>query len=128
MGRSLQIFIEKRLEEATLIDCLNNILSFSVESLDIPIEEAEYFIQLQDFSVGFHSGLNISWRDDKALDIDENALTLLIAKTFNTKVLFESGVEKVKWCMVDENGRKYEVSILEMEDGICINRINRQAM
>lgn len=46
MSRSLQLFIEKCLEEKRLVEYLNSCLSRGAETLDIPMDEAEYFMQL----------------------------------------------------------------------------------
>lgn len=122
MSRSLQLFIEKSMEEERLVEYLNCRMRRGVETLDVPVDEAEYFAQLQDYEEGFHSGLNISWRDDESLDIDEINLAFSIAKEFNTTVLLELNDESCEWCLVDREGAKHAVSILELDDGIAVNQ------
>jgi hypothetical protein len=122
MSRSLQLFIEKRLEEERLVEYLNRCIRSGVETTDIQVDEAEYFAQLQEYEEGFHSGLNISWRDDESLDLDEIHLAFSIAKEFNTTVLLEINDESCEWCLVDSEGAKHAVTILELDDGISVSQ------
>jgi hypothetical protein len=107
MSRSSQLFIEKSIKEERLVEYLNCCMMRGIETLDFPVDRAEYFAQLHDYEEGFHSGLNISWRDDKSLDLDEINLAFSIAKEFNTTVLLELNDESCKWCLVDREGAKY---------------------
>lgn len=124
MSRSLQLFIEADLEEELLINYLNNYLSHGVESIEFLRDHAEYFIQIQRYLEGFHCGLNISWKDDNFLDINEKNLAGSIAQYFDTTVLFEPEdiflPNEREWCLISNMGKGYAVNIVEHNDGLVV--------
>lgn len=119
---SLQIFVEQRLDENKLINYLNLFLPRGVESIDSPLDDADYFLQVQEYSDGFSIGLNISWRDDQKLDIDEFELAKSIAKEFTVNVLLENSDDENNWWLIDSAGNRFVARVEELEDGITMDR------
>jgi hypothetical protein len=121
VSRSLQIFVERRLDEDKLIDHLNHFLPSGAESIDVPLDEAKYFVQVQYYSNGFSLGLNISWKDDPELDINQIDLAKSIATRFSSNLLLENPDSEDEWCLVDSEGCRFSVRVVELEDGISLN-------
>lgn len=120
MSRSIQIFVECTLCERVLIDYLNSIIGGGVESLSFPVDEALYFAQVLDYEDGYCLGLNISWKDDVLLNLDEMEIATAVASKFGTSVLFELGDNQNQWCMIDRSGARSIVNVVEVNDGIMI--------
>ncbi|MCG7872268.1 MAG: hypothetical protein JAZ11_09235 [Candidatus Thiodiazotropha lotti] len=121
MSSSLQFFVEQRLDEDKLINHLNLYLSRGVESIDFPLSDADFFLQVQDYSDGFCMGLNISWRDDQELDIDGFELAKSIAREFTSNILVENIDEENGWWLIDSAGNRFVVRVEELEDGITMD-------
>ncbi|MCG8069774.1 MAG: hypothetical protein JAY84_18155 [Candidatus Thiodiazotropha taylori] len=122
MSGSLQFFVEQRLDENKLINYLNLFLPRGVESIDSPLDDADYFLQVQEYSDGFRVGLNISWRDDQELDVDEFELAKSIAKEFTVNILLENSDDENNWWLIDSAGNRFVARVEELEDGITMDR------
>jgi hypothetical protein len=110
------------LDEDQLINHLNFLLPKGVESIDSPLSKAEYFVQSQDYSNGFSFGLNISWKDDPELDVDEFGLAQSIARKFTSNLLLENSDAENDWWLIDSVGNRFAVRVVELEDGISLDK------
>lgn len=120
MSKSVQLFVEKVIDEEELVKYLNEHISGGVESIDCSVDDARYFVQLQEYSEGFGVGVNISWRDEEDLGVNEKNLASNIARNFFSNVMWESD-EDGEWYLVNSEGEIFSVGVVELEDGLTVD-------
>ena len=118
MTAALQLFVERTVDEPSLLAVIGAHVSGGVESLDMHRPGARFFAMMIDYSQGFRTGVNLSRvPDDDSLD--EVGLATALARDLSTRVLWESGAGDV-WSMVGPDGRVRTVAVRELEDGMMV--------
>lgn len=125
MGKSILLYIEKKIPERDVLNFLNNCLPYEVESASHRNEKARYLLLFIEYSEGFHTCLDLGWPDDDELNIRDIEIATRLAVHFGTRVLFEPDAilmpNGLKWCMIDNEKLRYAVNIIEFEDGFTMN-------
>lgn len=61
-NNTMQFYIDRLVNASDLIKPLSDAVGITLETLEYPNEQADGFIMLLEYNVGFPLGVNVSWR------------------------------------------------------------------
>jgi hypothetical protein len=128
---TIQFYINTLVDTSDLIEFLSNALGIALETLDYPDEQAEGFIMVLEYDVGFPLGVNVSWGKDVTVKKNAWEVAQQLAKHFNTLVATDfleddrSRSDPFCWWVADPKGTLHKVSEqmeqAEVAQGLVIN-------
>lgn len=118
MTHSVQLFVELPRGEAALVEVLTELLPGGVASLDIPRDDAPYFAQVLEYSEGFRTAVNLSWRPGVEVGLHETDLGPALARRLGARVLWES--DTGAWSVAHPDGQVRAVTVVELDDGVTV--------
>lgn len=134
----MQFYINTLIETSHLIRLLSDALGITLETLEYPDEQADGFIMVLEYNVGFPLGVNVSWRQDVTVKKNAWEVALQLAKYFDTLVatdFFEqedSQLDPFYWCVAEPSGKLYKISEqMEQADaaeGLVLNFDTRELL
>lgn len=116
---NIQFFLAIAIPEAQILDGINSLLEFKVETMDCRISDSVGFLQITEYSEGFKLGCLISWPEDIKPDLSAPEFSGLLAKEFDCEILCES--DDGSWCFSKPNHEPRKVAIKELDDGIMLD-------
>lgn len=115
---SMQFFLDRAIPETQILNGINSLLNFQVETLDIPIENSDGFLQVTEYSEGFKLGCLISWPHEVKPNLETTGLGGLLAEKFQCEILCETN--DAEWYLVEPGSKTKKVVIRDLEDGIAL--------
>jgi hypothetical protein len=105
-------------DEPALLEVLHALLPGGVASLDVPRDDATYFAQVLEYTEGFRTAVNLSWRPVE-VGLDEADLGPALARRLGARVLWESNTEG-SWSVAHPDGQVQAVTVVELDDGVTV--------
>ncbi len=116
---NIQFFLPIAIPEAQILDGINSLLDFKVETMDCRISDSVGFLQVTEYSEGFKLGCLISWPEHIEPNLSAPELSELLAKEFDCEILCESGDDS--WYFSKPNHKPLRVAIKELNGGIILD-------
>lgn len=83
---AMQLYLNTKLDQRSLIDQLNTLLGLRVETIEQPDEEATAFMMLTEYETGFPTGINVSWNGHATPKTDYLNVAKQLASRYRTQV------------------------------------------
>ena len=115
---SIQFFIERLVDEETLLNTFSLVSGKRFESLEFSTGDFCYFVQFQEYSSGFRLGVNVVSKDEDKIEMCESEFLRRIVSKIGTRVLYESRDDE--WTLVECSGELNLVNVDENEQGISL--------
>ncbi|MGJ7505187.1 hypothetical protein ACSFA3_22730 [Variovorax sp. RHLX14] len=121
--QSIQFFLKKECPETKILKELNSTLGFSVESLDVKIENAIGFLQVDMHSMGFRQSFLLSWPESVAPVISPQKAMRGLAIAVQMEVLLEPQTVDQPWQLTRATGEQQDVDVMELSDGVDVKAL-----
>lgn len=119
-----QFFLVKPIRENDIIDFFKNKLDLLLDSINYPKPDAKLFLQYLNYSGDIKVSINISCSNDNRIKSDDYNIATVLAKSFNTEVIFSeiNNEGKEKWILVNSDKKYFQVEIFDENEEIYIDR------
>lgn len=115
---SMQFFLSNLIPEDKIINEINSVLNFLVETIDISVKNSVGFLQVMEYSEGFKLGCLISWPENVQPNLDVKELGELLTEKFRCEILCEANDNE--WYLVKPSGETTKVTVKNLDDGIAV--------
>ncbi|NEO75240.1 hypothetical protein [Moorena sp. SIO4G3] len=86
LSTDMQFYLNKVVDEYELIQFLSKSLDLRCETLNYPDSQAEVFVMINDYEIGFPMDITISYTKEVSLGKDYLWLAKLLARSYQTLV------------------------------------------
>ncbi|NEP58098.1 MAG: hypothetical protein F6K31_13910 [Symploca sp. SIO2G7] len=134
----MQFYINKVVDEYELLTFLSKILDLQIESLNYPNIQAEAFVIINEYEIGFPMDITISYTKGVSPVKDHLSLARLLAMHYQTLVatdLPEEHPDKMNpyfWCVAEPKGDLVEMtedlSDIEDREGLLLNNNSKKSL
>jgi hypothetical protein len=134
----MQFYLNKVIDEYDLIEFLSKTLDLKIESLNYPDSEAQAFVMINDYEIGFPMDITISHTKGVSQRKDYLSLAKLLAMHYQTLVatdLPEGHPDKINpycWCVAEPKGYLFEmtedISDVEEREGLLLNNNSKKSL
>ncbi|NEQ65971.1 MAG: hypothetical protein F6K21_10805 [Symploca sp. SIO2D2] len=138
MSTEMQFYLNKVLDEYQLLTFLSKILDLKIERLNYPGIQAEAFIIINEYDIGFPMDITISYTKGVLPGKDHLSLARLLAMHYQTLVatdLPEEHPDKMNpycWCVAEPKGYLVEMtedlSDIEDREGLLLNNNSKKSL
>ncbi|WP_149030866.1 hypothetical protein [Moorena producens] len=138
LSTDMQFYLNKVVDEYELIQFLSQTLDLRCETLNYPDSQAEAFVMINDYDIGFPMDITISYTKGVSLGKDYLWLAKLLARSYQTLVatdLPEGHPDKMNpycWCVAEANGYLVEMledlSDVEDRQGLLLNSDSKKLL
>ncbi|MBV6625825.1 MAG: hypothetical protein KI793_23335 [Rivularia sp. (in: Bacteria)] len=135
---NMQFYLNKVVDESELIKFLSKTLDLRFETFNYPDSQAEAFVMINNYEIGFPMDITISYAKGVTPKIDYLSLAKLIAMHYKTLVatdLPEEHPDKMNpycWCVVEPKGDLVEmvedISDVKEKEGLLLNGNSKKSL
>lgn len=119
-AKSMQFFLKEECEDIKILEHLNCSLGFVTESLDVTLENALGFLQVETHSMGFRQSFLLSWPESVATLISPQEAMRRLAIAIKADVLLEpQGIDQ-QWILTRATGEQQAVGVIYLADGLDV--------
>ncbi len=107
---TMQFYLNKKVDDSSLISEFNTLLGMRVESIEQPDEQASAFLMVTEYETGFATGANISWNPELSPKNDYLEVAKRLAARYQTQVATDlptsdpSASDPFYWCVASPSG------------------------
>ncbi|WP_078310873.1 MULTISPECIES: hypothetical protein [unclassified Mycobacterium] len=118
----MNFFVERAASDAAVVMACTKACGLALESDGHPVDDADGYVQITEYTDGFAMGLCIIWPPTTRMPRSQDAVAQTIAHELRQRVLFDiedAGADSgERWILATPGGAASTVDIVEYEDGV----------
>lgn len=118
----MNFFVERVASDMPVVIACTTACGFTLESDGHPVDDADGYVQITEYTDGFEMGLCIIWPPTAPMTRSQEAVAQTIAHELRQRVLFDiedpSAESGERWILATPGGAASTVGVVEYEDGV----------
>ncbi|MUM17148.1 MULTISPECIES: hypothetical protein [unclassified Mycobacteroides] len=118
----MNFFVERPASAASVLRACATACGLLLESDDHPVDDADGYLQITQYTDGFEMGLCIIWPPTSPVTRPQEAVAQAIADELRQRVIFDvedaNAESGERWILATPGGTVAEVDVVEYDDGV----------
>ncbi|WP_078326604.1 hypothetical protein [Mycobacteroides salmoniphilum] len=118
----MNFYVERAASDAPVVMACAKACGLALESDGHPVDDADGYVQITEYTDGFEMGLCIIWPPTAPMPRPQEAVAQTIAHELRQRVLFDiddaSADSGERWILATPDGAASTVDVVEYEDGV----------